>query len=117
MSNDQFNFISNNDAVLKQVLVTSETAIIEIETWDNKRCEICCTGIYGFMSSTGIGQDIGDISLNRESDFFIETAKRLFDDPANIPPSVMSLIVCEAADGTPVLEVIAETFAVNKSDS
>jgi len=114
MNNEQFDFISNNDAVLKQVVVTSEAVTIEIETWDNIICEISCAGIYAFMSSTGIGQDIGDIKLNRDSDFFIETTTRQFDNPDNIPPSVKSLIICEASDNTPVFEVIAEKLEINK---
>ena len=105
-----FDNVSNKDAVIKQVVFDSTSATVEIETWDNKRCEICCNGIFGFKSNTGIGQDIGDILFSRESEFFYETVKAQFETLESVPPSVQSMIICEASDNTPVLEVIADKF-------
>ena len=100
------NSIENNDAVLKNVNVSPENISIEIETWNNLAFEIICSGICGLKSSNGIGQEIGDIKLTRESDFFLETIKKNYGVPDGVPASVKSLIICEAWENTPVLEVV-----------
>ena len=107
------NSIENNNAVLKNVNVSPENTTIEIETWNNLAFEIICSGICGLKSSNGIGQEIGDIKLTRESDFFLETIKKNYGVPDGVTASVKSLIICEAWENTPVLEVVAEKFEVN----
>lgn len=112
MNTDMFENISNNDAVIKQVDVDSTTVTIVIETWDNKKCEIRCSGVCGFKGNSGIGQDIGNIVFNRDSDYFCETTKAEFGNMEKVPASVQSMIICEAFDDFPILEVIADKFEI-----
>lgn len=112
MNTGLFENISNNDAVIKQVDVDSTTVTIVIELWDNKMCEIRCSGVCGFKGNSGIGQDIGSIEFNRESDFFCEITKAEFGNMDSVPNSVQSMIICEAFDDTPILEVVAAKFEV-----
>ena len=117
MDNDQFNLISNNDAMIIKVIFSSDYAIIDIETWDNKNYEINCSSIHGIKNNANLEVEIGDIKFSRETDFYCETAKALFGGVENVPASVRSMIICEAYDNTPILEVVAESFELTRQEN
>jgi hypothetical protein len=112
MSSDQFDVIRNNDAKIIQVVFSSKSSCIEIETWDNKKFEISCRAVYGIKNNANMDEEIGDVVFSRESDFFCETAKSLFGGMDNVPPEVRSMIILDAYDNSPILEVMAETFEI-----
>jgi len=115
MDNDQFDLIRNNDAVITKVIFNSEYASINIETWDGKCYEINCRSVCGIKNNANLEVEIGDISFSSRTVFFCETANALFGNVDNVPASVRSMVICEAYDNTPILEVVAESFEINKT--
>ena len=115
MNNDRFDLIRNNDAMIIKVIFNSNYADIEIETWDNKSYEINCSSVYGIKNDADLEVEIGDISFSRETDFYRETVTALFGNVDDVPAEVRSMIIYEAYDNTPILEVIAESFELSKT--
>lgn len=108
---DWINVISNNESVISNIAITDNSLIVWIKLWNGNERVLKFRNYYAFKEKRAIGEEIGDIILQEQSEL-LEDLKKDYEDYFEEIKNVKSFIFMNAWNDRIILEILAERISM-----
>lgn len=111
---DWINVISNNDSVISNIAITDNSLAVWIKLWNGNERVLKFSNYYAVKDKNSIGEEIGDIILQEQSEL-LEELKKDYKDYFDEIKNVKSFVFMNAWNEKIILEILAERISMDKN--